>query len=145
MSVEALLSGFLRIAREDLDAAHVLANTNNRNAVYHCEQAAEKIIRAVLTSEGVNAGVGHQLQGMVDRVPDENPMKPALRGIEYLSAYATTFRYPTTAGKVPATPAQHDVVNALMKVEAVLLDVSKRFEVDLTRPGTPAKRVGPIR
>ena len=52
MSAELLIANTLRIAREDLDGALLLASSANRNAVYLCEQAAEKVIRAVLTSEG---------------------------------------------------------------------------------------------
>ena len=40
MSTEAVIAGFLRIAKEDLDGAKLLARQNNRNAVYLCEQAA---------------------------------------------------------------------------------------------------------
>lgn len=58
MSAELLIANTLRIAREDLDGALLLASRANRNAVYLCEQAAEKVIRAVLTSEGKHAGSG---------------------------------------------------------------------------------------
>jgi hypothetical protein len=51
---------------------------------YLCSQAAEKVIRAVLTSEGKHGGIGHKLDMMVDMVPDENPVKPLLREIESL-------------------------------------------------------------
>jgi hypothetical protein len=76
MSVERLLANFLRIANEDLEGARLLAASGNRNAIYLCEQAAEKIIRAVVTSEGKHAGVKHDLAEIVDLIPDENPMKP---------------------------------------------------------------------
>ena len=68
MSAEAMIAGFLRIARDDIEAARLLASQSNRNAIYHCEQAAEKIIRAILTSEGKHAGIGHQLVLMVDLI-----------------------------------------------------------------------------
>jgi HEPN domain-containing protein len=57
MSADLLIANMLRIARDDLDGATVLASRGNRNAVYLCEQAAEKVIRAVLTSEGKHAGI----------------------------------------------------------------------------------------
>lgn len=97
MSAELLIANLLRVAKEDLEGAVLLASSGNRNAIYLCEQAAEKIIRAVLTSEGKHAGIKHHLDEMVDMVPDENPLKPALRDIEDLAAYATTFRYPTSS------------------------------------------------
>lgn len=39
----------------DLDGARLLNPAGNRNAPYLAEQAAEKLIRAVLTSEGIQA------------------------------------------------------------------------------------------
>jgi hypothetical protein len=41
---------------------------------------------------------------MVDLVPDDNPIKPLLRSVEVLAAYATTYRYPTSAGRFPSAP-----------------------------------------
>jgi hypothetical protein len=76
MSAERLIASLLRVAKEDLDGARLLAAAGNRNAVYLCEQAAEKIIRAVLTSESLHGGIKHQLDAMVDMVPEENPLKP---------------------------------------------------------------------
>ena len=61
MSAERVIANTLRLAQADLDAAKLLHAGKNRYAVYHCEQAAEKIIKAVLTSEGVHANIKHQL------------------------------------------------------------------------------------
>lgn len=49
-------------------------------------EAAEKLIRAVLTSEGIQGGTRHELPDMVARIADENPVKPLLRAIEHLDA-----------------------------------------------------------
>jgi HEPN domain-containing protein len=85
LSAERVIANLLRIAREDLEGARMLNARGNRNAIYLWEQAAEKIIRAVLTSEKVHAGVRHQLDEMVGLVPDENPIKPRLRSLQHLS------------------------------------------------------------
>lgn len=82
MSVDIAIANNLRLARQDLDGARLLAASANRNAIYLCEQAAEKIIKAVLTAEGKHAGIQHHLDAMVDLVPDENPLKPELRATE---------------------------------------------------------------
>src|SRR3954469_25288917 len=66
--------------------------------MYLCSQAAEKIIRAVLTSEGKTAGIKHQLDELVDVIPDENPLKPGLRAIQGLTDYATSYRYRAPKG-----------------------------------------------
>lgn len=44
-----VIANTLRIAAQDLDAARILVEPGNRNAIYLCEQAAEKVIKAVLT------------------------------------------------------------------------------------------------
>ena len=53
---DLVISGYVRIAKQDLDGARLLNRAANRNAAYLCEQAAEKLIRAVLTSEGIQDG-----------------------------------------------------------------------------------------
>lgn len=145
MVADLVIANTLRIAREDLDGAKALAALGNRNAVYLCEQAAEKVIRAVLTSEGKHAGVRHQLDAMVDLVPDENPLKPALREIDELAAYATAYRYPTPAGRIPDAPPGGELALFIAKVDAVLTDAMSRFSVDLGKKGTPARTPKPIR
>ncbi len=104
MSVELLIANMLRIAKADLDDATVLAKSGSRNAAYLCEQSAEKVIRAVLTSEGKRGGIQHRLEEMVDLVPDENPLKPALRELEQLAADATAYLYPASSGRIPTAP-----------------------------------------
>ncbi len=145
MSADVVIANFLRIASQDLEGAKILAEANNRNAVYLCEQAAEKIIRAVLTSEGQHAGIKHLLDEMVEAVPDANPIKPLLEGIEHLAAFATTYRYPSPAGRIKAPPAAADLTKHLADVEAALTEVVKRFGVDLSKPNEPAANSVPIR
>ena len=97
MSVERTIANFLRIAEEDLKGARLLAGARNRNAAYLAQQAAEKVLRAVLTSEGTHAGVRHDLREMVAMVPDGNPTKALLRATVGLAAFATAYRYPGTS------------------------------------------------
>ncbi len=145
MVADLLIANLLRIAREDLDGARLLVAGNNRNAAYLCEQAAEKVIRAVLTSEGKHAGIRHQLEEMVNLVPDENPLKQGLREIEELTAYATAFRYPTSSGKIPVPPPGTELGALITKVDQVLTDAASRFGVELAKKGAPAKTSGPVR
>jgi HEPN domain-containing protein len=145
MNRRLVIASMLRVANEDLAAARLLHPTGNRFAIYHCEQAAEKIIRAVLTSEGLHADRMHQLDRFVDQIPDENAIKDRLRGLEYLTEFATTYRYPSDAGRIKTAPAREAVKQAIDRVAVVLTEVAARFEVDLDRADTPAGRVEPIR
>ena len=145
MSAELLIANLLRIAQEDLDGAVLLASRGNRNAIYLCEQAAEKIIRAVLTSEGKHAGIKHHLDAMVGLVPNENPLKPFLREIEELAAYATTYRYPTSSGRVIPSPTSTEFDALASKAREALNRAADHFKVDLTNKSAPARNPAPIR
>lgn len=145
MVADLLIANLLRIAQEDLQGARALSAAGNRNAVYLCEQGAEKIIRAVLTSEGKHAGIKHHLDEMVDLIPDENPLKSLLREIEELAAYATAYRYPTSSGRIPPTPPGSELESFLVKATDILSIAALRFGVDLAKRGGVATRPGPVR
>lgn len=148
MSAELLIANFLRIAAEDLEGARVLSLHDNRNAIYLCEQAAEKVIRAVVTSEGKHAGIKHDLAEIVDMVPDENPLKSDLRAIEHLSQYATTYRYPVSSSRtkrIPKAPTAEDLRNAIEATTMALNNSIKHFRVDIKKSDSPAGFTGPIR
>ena len=139
MSAERVIANLLRIAREDLEGARLLNTRTNRNAIYLCEQAAEKIIRAVLTSEKIHAGIKHQLEEMIDLVPDENPIK------NHLSTYATSYRYTTPTGRIPPDPSRDEVETAAKQIEATLTEAARGFGVDLDAVDKPAATSSPIR
>ena len=148
MSVELVVANFLRIARGDLRDARHLGDAGSRNAVYLCEQAAEKIVKALLTSEGIHASrsISHQLDRMADLLPDANPFKERLRGIEILSAYATSYRYPTPAGRVPRPPSAGELRAVMNVAERLLADVAQAFGVDLDASDrVPAQTARPPR
>lgn len=145
MSLERIIANTLRVAREDLDAARQLTLIGNRFAIYHCEQAAEKIIKAVLSSEQRHGGITHHLDELVDQVPDENPIKGLLRGMEHLSEYATAFRYVSDKGRIKPSPPPAEVERTIQFIARALAEVVERLGVDLDRPDAPAKRPGPIR
>jgi len=145
MGVELYVANLLRVAKQDLDGARSLVRDENRNAIYLCEQAAEKLLIAVLTSEQKHAGIRHQLDQMVDQIPEENPLKPGLRELQDLARYATTYRYPTTGGKLAPQPASNIVHEWIGRIEALVLECAKRFRVDLNAMDKPAGNVAPIR
>lgn len=143
---DVLIASFLRIACEDLRDARVLAAHDSRNAIYLCEQAAEKVIRAVIAAEGKHAGIRHSLRQMIDdHVPNENPVRASLIEIAVLEFYATAYRYPTPEGRIPTPPVGEKFAELANKVEAVLREVASRFGVDFSRNQVPASDPRPIR
>ena len=145
MSADLVIASYVRIAKQDLDGARLLNAAANRNAAYPCEQAAEKLMRAVLTSEGIQAGNRHDLPDMVAKVPDANPVKPLLRALEHPDAYATAFRYPSPSGRIKVPPTGPELDHDIDRIEAALLEVATRFAVDLAHADGPAGTPGPIR
>lgn len=145
MNAENVIAGYLRVASEDLQGAIALAKIPNRNAIYLCSQVAEKVIRAVLTSEGKHAGIGHQLDRMIDMIPDDNPIKPLLRATQELGAFATSFRYPTVVGRIKDPPNEAEFQRFADGVEAALNEALDRFEVDVSAANQPAGNANPIR
>jgi HEPN domain-containing protein len=145
VSTERVIGALLLIAREDLEAADVLQAATNRNAAYHLEQAAEKIIKAVLTSEGQHAGISHHLDAMVRALPDAHPMKVSLGDLVELQAFATTFRYGTPVGRVhPPLPAI-DYARLAAQVRSALKAALRGFDVDLVAKEPRARRTQPLR
>jgi len=121
MSVPRRIIAFLDLAAQDVEAARTLAATNNRYAAYHCQQAAEKLIKAVLLHRGIESGTEHRLDVLVDELPDGDLWKPKLRPLETYLPYATTYRYPTPGGRIVAAPnmiqvaVDADAIDALIK------------------------------
>lgn len=116
MSVPRRIAAFFELAAQDVEAARTLAATHNRYAAYHCQQAAEKLIKAVLLHRGVESGVEHRLDVLVDELPDSDPWKSRLRPLETYLPYATTYRYPTPGGRIVAAP---DMAQVAMDADTI--------------------------
>lgn len=134
MSADRAGAAPLRIAASDLADARMLASVHSRNAPCLCSQAAEKIVKAVLTAEGIHAhrNVAHRIDLMVDLLPDANAYKVRFRKIERLASYATSYRYPTPTGRVPATPSPDELASLIDETDSLLRDVADRLGIDLT-------------
>lgn len=82
---------------------------------------------------------------MVNLIPDVNPLKPFLRAIEDLGGYATSYRYPSSAGNLKATPDPSAFNAYAANVERALSAAMTAFQVDLAKQNAPAGRATPIR
>lgn len=120
MSVPRRIVAFLDLAAQDVEAARTLAATNNRYAAYHCQQAAEKLIKAVLLHRGLESGTEHRLDVLVDELHDGDPWKPKLRPLETYLPYATTYRYPTPGGRIVAAPNMTQVAVDANAIEMLI-------------------------
>lgn len=63
-------------------------------AAYHCQQAAEKLAKAVLVQDGIGFPKTHDIAALVGLLPDDHRLKKALGSLEKLTPYGIAYRYP---------------------------------------------------
>lgn len=115
---------FLDLAAADL--AHAKANLRAfpRHAAFTLQQAAEKIIKAILSAErAAFPGASHQLDDLVSRISAQNPFRADLLGLSHLTSAATRYRYPTPRGDVPADPPAAEMAEDLKTLQLLLPEV----------------------
>ena len=117
------LSSLVTAAERDIGAAHRLLPDMPDQAIFHVQQAAEKLTRAVCEREGLPVGRTHNIGQAAAMLPDGHVFKEDLLGLDNLSAAATAWRYPSPGGWFPAIPDPDDVTPALADIELLLPEI----------------------
>jgi len=90
---------WLRRAHDDLGAARKLLSGSDpfpATAAYHCQQAAEKALKALIASTGKPVPKMHDLRVLIAQCTLIDARLATLHeACEELTPYATEFRYPT--------------------------------------------------
>ena len=120
MSAPRRLSAFFHLIEQDIEAAETLAQKKNHYAGYHCQQAVEKLMKALLLHQGIESGIEHQLYVVIEKFPKDSGWRQELTPLLKYSGYATTFRYPTPGGRVPPPPAEEEVLADLTVLRRLL-------------------------
>jgi HEPN domain-containing protein len=115
------VESFIALAREDLAVAKKLVFDHPRHAAFNIEQAAEKLLKAVLSTEGITFNAGHQLGALAAMLPAGHIWRADLATFDDFTSYATAVRYPTGSGRMPQEPDAADLHEGLKRV-AMLLD-----------------------
>ena len=116
-----------------------------RNAAYLTSPAAKHLVTAIATAENIHIERkdAHQLDTIVREIPSESPDRPSLTALTFLEAYATSFRYGTPTGRVPAAPWSDRGGDARAIIEALIASLEAHVHVDGTNGG--ASHRGPRR
>jgi HEPN domain-containing protein len=121
------LKALLYLAEQDTEAAKLLAAHDNHYAAYHCQQAAEKLIRVLLLQHDIEPGLDHHLDVLVGRLPDDEPWKAKVAVLHKYTPYATTYRYATPSGRIPTSPEPEVVASDATRIAALIGDARKQF------------------
>lgn len=104
---------WLAIADVDLKAARNCLRgpePTTKAAAYHCQQAAEKLVKAALVAEGIHPPRSHNIGALVDLLPSGHPLRLPLSELERLTVYAVAYRYPI--GDILANPPEPSAAEA---------------------------------
>jgi hypothetical protein len=98
-------------------------------AAYHCPQAAEKIVKAVLVAQGTDFPRTHDIAALVGLISASHPLKMECQDLAQLTLYAVAYRYP--AEDEWDVPMTDEIDRWRLRLE----DLLER----LTRPGRPER------
>ena len=128
-----VVTAYLDDIEAELAAFDALVAIGSRFAAFHLEQAAEKLIRAVRIHRKLVVTSTHDIVLLVDGHPGDplkeprplpagDPWRARMREHEWLSKFATAFRYPTSAGRRDQGPIDDELKKAKQKlVEHLML------------------------
>jgi len=131
-AAKELVRDWLTRANHDLRSARLLAAAEAPPldvAIYHCQQTAEKSVKAWLQGQDEPFPKTHDIDELVKRAavscPDFSKLEQAA---EVLTPYATAFRYP--GGSYEPMPTQGEFDEALCHAEAIYDFVLSRLPPD---------------
>lgn len=117
-------ASLIALAREDLGAAKRLRRELPRHAAFHVEQAAEKLIKAVLTTEGIDyPATHHQLGRLAEELPPDHVWRPDLSALDKHTSAATIYRYPTPSGGMPRMPDPDALARDIAEIERLVPEI----------------------
>jgi HEPN domain-containing protein len=97
-STRDLVRDWLTRASHDLRSSRALASLDDPlldTAIYHCQQAAEKSVKAWLQSNDDPFPRTHDIEDLVERASRANPeFRKFLKAASVLTPYVSAFRYP---------------------------------------------------
>lgn len=120
---------WVRKAEADLRLARTAANDQpplHDGVCFHCQQSAEKYLKALLQENGVLVPRTHDLERLHDLIiPFDSSLQALRRGFRFLSAFAVEFRYPD------ANATARQAKAALRWAERIRGEIRKRLSLPL--------------
>lgn len=118
------VASYISLAKEDLAVAAKLMADHPRHAAFNIEQAAEKLLKAVLTAEGIRFPTSHhQLGALAALLPASHVWRADLMAFDDFTSYATALRYPKPGGGLPSEPDDADLRQGWAEVAALVNEI----------------------
>jgi HEPN domain-containing protein len=122
-----VVQAYLDDVEAELEAFDALFAVHSRFAAFHLEQAAEKLIRAVRIHRKLQVTNTHDLILLIDGhpgdpsreprpLPDGDPWRARMLEHEWLSKFATAYRYPTSSGRRDHGPTDDELRRSKQKL-----------------------------
>jgi HEPN domain-containing protein len=122
--VREAAASFIGLAKEDLAVARELLSPHPRHSAFAIEQAAEKLLKAVLTTEGIVFSAGHhQLGRLAELLPADHIWRADLMAFDRYTSYATATRYPRPGGGMPQVPSREALEAGLREVASLVGEI----------------------
>jgi len=108
-------------AIEDIWVAEQIWEVTPNNAVWHCTQAVEKILKGYLTCVNRDYEHGHELVLLLEEVEVDTTLTPdTVKYIHFLNRYGTGLRYK----HMVSDPTVDDAKLAIYRTKHILLEFS---------------------
>jgi HEPN domain-containing protein len=123
-------ANWIALAHADLEVAELLIQDGRHYpiACFHCQQAAEKALKAFLLHHGQVPPHVHRLEDLLNQGCAQEPALSAFQAqCATLDQYYIPTRYPYAAPAVTATHGQVEAERALDYARAILSDVETRI------------------
>ena len=121
-----VIAAYLDDVADELEAVRRLAAPPSlRVAAFHLQQAAEKLTKAVRLKNGIPATADHNLEHLLSELSPTEPWAARLKPFEWLSAFATAYRYPTPGGRRNPGPAIEKLSACVQELAALLEDARR--------------------
>lgn len=122
---------WLTDAEEDAESVRALLSRGvAKHACFHCQQAPEKALKALLLHLTGRIPQSHDLVQLFHAIRKVDAAFPdALPGLQALQGYYTLVRYPDARPPGAPMPSVQEAQGALASAEKVLADVKQRIPV----------------
>jgi len=118
---------WIAVARRDLDAARTPATAARplaEIAAHHCQQAAEKLVKALPIREGVHPRPSHGIGRPFDMLAGTGRDVSAMRDLARLTEFAVLHRHPSDSPDEPPAPSAADIPVRISEIETLLSAVA---------------------